>query len=96
MSYFEENVKIIKVPLTLEDMDKNICYEDLETIYNSDLAQISPQCFSVKFIDKNDKLILFILDSESRWEKIKKVFVLFGFKPSIFHFIPLNSFEESY
>ena len=41
-------------------------------------------------------LSFFILDSESRWEKIKKVFVLFGFKPSIFHFIPLNSFEESY
>ena len=72
LSYFEENVKIIKVPLTLEDMDKNICYEDLETIYNSDLAQISPQCFSVKFIDKNDELILFYFGFREQVGKDKK------------------------
>ena len=60
LSYFEENITIIKVPFTLEDMDKNVCYEDLETICNSDLAQMNPS--------------FFILDSESRWEKIKKRF----------------------
>ena len=72
MSYFEENVTIIKVPFTLEDMDKNVCYEDLETICNSDLAQVSPQCFSAKFIDKNDEPILFYFGFREKVGKDKK------------------------
>jgi hypothetical protein len=55
-----QNVTTIKVPFALEDMNAKMCGgKPLEQICNEDLADISPQCFSAKFIDSNNKTILF-------------------------------------
>ena len=70
---------LIKVSFTLKDIDKNICYEDLETICNSDLAQISPQCFSAKFVDVNLKPVLFYFGFRREDEGKTKVGIEFNF-----------------
>lgn len=61
LAYFRENVTTIKVPFALEDMEKDV--GKLESICDVDLAQKSPQCFSAKFVDKNNKPILFYFGS---------------------------------
>lgn len=48
-----QNITTIKVPFALEDIE-----EPTESMYDN-LANKSPQCFSAKFVDKNNKTILF-------------------------------------
>jgi len=53
-----QNVTTIKVPFALDEMTEDMHKKPLESICN-DLAGKSPQCFSAKFIDKNNEVILF-------------------------------------
>ena len=52
-----ENVTTIKVPFILEDMETN--EDTLQGICDNELAQKPAQCFSAKFVDKNNSPILF-------------------------------------
>lgn len=54
-----QNVTVIKADFALEDMNEDMCGKTLEEICDEDLANKSPQCFSAKFIDSNNKTILF-------------------------------------
>jgi hypothetical protein len=58
-----QHVTTIKVPFALDEMRdsaENIFDESLESICDRlQVADISPQCFSAKFIDENNEPILF-------------------------------------
>jgi hypothetical protein len=57
--YYLQHVTTIEVPFALEDMHKDMHNKSLDSICDNDLADISPQCFSAKFVDKNKNPILF-------------------------------------
>jgi hypothetical protein len=59
LEYFLDNVTTIKVPFALDEMKEDMYKESLESICDNELAQKSPQCFSAKFVDKDDLPILF-------------------------------------
>jgi hypothetical protein len=59
LKYFQQHITTIKVPFALDEMHEDMFDESLESICDNQLADISPQCFSARFIDKNNEPILF-------------------------------------
>jgi hypothetical protein len=59
LTYYSEYAPTIKVPFALGDMKEDMHEETLESICDVELAEQSPQCFSAKFVDKDDQPILF-------------------------------------
>ena len=53
-----QNVTTIRVPFALEEMSEDMHEKSLDSICD-DLADKSPQCFSAKFVDRNEETILF-------------------------------------
>jgi hypothetical protein len=90
LQYYKENVPTIKLSFSLENMleDK----DKLEDICNDELKFKSPQCFSAKFVDINDRPVLFYFGL--RHPEKKKCHVGFVFIPSLY--ISLTDFKGSY
>jgi hypothetical protein len=58
LQYFKDDVVTIKVPFALDEMKEDMYDETLDSICDNRLATLSPQCFSAKFVDKDDRAIL--------------------------------------
>jgi hypothetical protein len=74
-----QNVIIIQVPFTQEEMTENICRKPLETICD-DLAGQSPQCVMAKFINKNKEIILIYFDPKERNRVCNIINSIFGLR----------------